>query len=103
MKLNHRVILIPNFFGLCIIIIIIIIIIKYGPLCWELEQRFPDHHVTQYNIIVDLLRGYSRGVRKALRELVGDKSDTIALQILKSVITSLLNIAKSFKFLNRGY
>ena len=59
MKLNHRVILIPNFFGLCIIIIIIIvIIIKYGPLCWELEQRFPDHHVTQYNIIVDVLRGY---------------------------------------------
>ena len=72
---------------------------KYRPLRWELEQRFPDHRVTQYNIIVDVLRGYSRDVRKALKELVGDKSDTIALQIQKSVITSSLNIARRFKFL----
>ena len=69
---------------------------KYGPLRWELEQRFPDHRVTQYNITVDVLGGYSRGVRKALKELVGDKSDTIALQIQKSVITSSLNIARRF-------
>ena len=40
---------------------------KYGTLRWELEQRFPDHRVTQYNIIVDVLGGYSRGVRKALK------------------------------------
>ena len=73
---------------------------KYGPLRWELEQRFPDHRVTQYNInIVDVLGGYSRDVRKALKELVGDKGDTIALQIQKSVITSSLNIARCFKFL----
>ena len=71
---------------------------KYGPLRWELEQRFPDHRVTQYNIIVDVLGSYSRGVKKAPKELVGDKSDTIALQIQKSVITSSLNIARRFKF-----
>ena len=73
-------------------------ITKYGPLSWELEQRYPEHRVTQYNIIVDVLGGYSRDVRKALKELVGDKSDTIALQIQKSVIRSSLNIARRFKF-----
>ena len=72
---------------------------KYGPLRWELGQRFPDHRVTQYNNIVDVLGGYSRDVRKSLKELVGDKSDTISLQIQKSVITSSLNIARRLKFL----
>ena len=72
---------------------------KYGPLRWELEQRYPEYRVTQFNIIVDVLGGYSRDVRKALKELVGDKSDTIALQIQKSVITSSLNIARRFKLL----
>ena len=72
---------------------------KYGPLRWELEQRYPEYRVRQFNIIVDVLGGYSRDVRKALKELVGDKSDTIALQIQKSVITSSLNIARRFKLL----
>ena len=72
---------------------------KYGPLHWELEQRYPDYRVTQFNIIVDVVGGYSRDVRKALKELVGDKSDTIALQIQKSGITSSLNIARRFKLL----
>ena len=71
---------------------------KYGPLRWELEQRYPEYRVTQFNSIVDVLGGYSRDVRKALKELVGDKSD-IALQIKKSVIKSSLNIARCFKLL----
>ena len=54
-------------------------ITKYGPLRWELVQRYPEYHRTQFNIIVDILGGYSRNVRKALKELVGDKSNTIAL------------------------
>ena len=72
---------------------------KYGPLRWELEQRYPEYRVRQFNVIVDVLGGYSRDVRKALKELVGDKSDTMALQIQKSVITSSLNIARRFKLL----
>ena len=75
---------------------------KYGPLRWELEQRYPEYRVTQFNIIVDVLGGYSRDVRKALKELAGDKSDTIALQIQKSVITSSLNIARRFKVVLRS-
>ena len=54
---------------------------KYGPLRCELEQRYPEYRATQINIIVDVLGGYSRDIRKALKELVGDKSGTIALQI----------------------
>ena len=72
---------------------------KYGPLRRELEQRYPEYRVTQFNIIVNVLGGYSRDVRKALKEQVGDKSDTIALQIKKSVITSSLSIARRFKLL----
>ena len=72
---------------------------KYGPLRWGLEHRYPEYRVTQFNIIVDVLGGYSRDVRKALKELVGYKSDTIALQIQKSVITSSLNVARRFKLL----
>ena len=52
---------------------------KYELLRWELEQRFFEYRVTQFNIIVDVLGGYSRDVRKALKELVRDKTDTIAL------------------------
>ena len=55
--------------------------------------------MTQFNIIVDVLGGYSRDVTKALKELVGDKSDILAMQIQKSVITSSLNIARRFKAL----
>ena len=72
---------------------------KVRALRWELEQRYPEYRVRQFNIIVDVLGGHSRDVRKTLKELVGDKSDTIALQIQKSVITSSLNIARRFKVL----
>ena len=71
----------------------------YTPLRREHEQRYPEYRVTQFNIIVDVLGGYPRDVRKAVKEIVGEKSDTIALQIQKSVITSSLNVARRFKLL----
>ena len=39
---------------------------KYRPLRWEFEQRYPEYRETQLYIIVDVLRGHSRDVRKAL-------------------------------------
>ena len=54
------------------------------------------YDTVQYYCGCTRLGGYSRDVRKALKELVGDKSDTIALQIQKSVITSSLNIVRRF-------
>ena len=52
-----------------------------------------------FSIVFEELGGYSRDIRKALKEIVGDKSDKIALQIQNSVITSSLNIARLFKLL----
>ena len=72
---------------------------KYGPLRWELEQRFLEYRGTQFNNIVDVFGGYSSDVRKALKELVGDKSDTVVLPIQESVITGSLNIARRLKLL----
>ena len=39
---------------------------KYGPLRWELQQRYPDYKVTQHNIIIDVLRGYSQDLTNTL-------------------------------------
>ena len=33
---------------------------KYGPLRWELKRQFQVYEVTQHNIIMDVLGGYSK-------------------------------------------
>ena len=63
---------------------------KYGPLCWELQQRHPDYKVAQYDIIIDVLGGYSQDLTKTLRQLVGNRYRSIAAQMQKSVVTSCL-------------
>ena len=69
----------------------------------ELEERFPVYRGTQFNIIVDVLGGYSRDVKKALKELVGDKSDTVALPVQEPVITSSLILRDALSFSNNGH
>ena len=32
---------------------------KYAPLRWELKQKYPGYEISQYNIIVDVLGGWS--------------------------------------------
>ena len=44
---------------------------KYGPLRWELDQRYPEYRVTQFNIIVDVLEGYSNQSSQAYSILRG--------------------------------
>ena len=34
--------------------------LKYGPLRWELKQQYQGYEVRQYNIIIDVLGGWSR-------------------------------------------
>ena len=43
---------------------------KYSPLCWELKQQFPGYDIRQYNIIIDVLGGWSTEVDEAMRETV---------------------------------
>ena len=72
---------------------------KYGPLMWELRERNPGYQVKQYNIIIDVLGGYSADVSHAVKELVGEKSSSILQRMQRSVISNTLNIARSFKIL----
>ena len=78
---------------------------KYGPLMWELRERErernPGYQVKQYNIIIDVLGGFSADVSQTVKELVGEKSATILQRLQRSVISSTLNFARSFKILLR--
>ena len=46
---------------------------KYGPLMLEIRERNPGYQVKQYNIIIDVLGGYSADVSHAVKELVGER------------------------------
>ena len=72
---------------------------KHGPLRWELQVCYPGCCVKQYNIVIDVLGGYSRDVSQALRDLVGEASSKVARRMQKSVITSTLHIARYVKII----
>ncbi|CAH3173623.1 unnamed protein product, partial [Porites evermanni] len=37
--------------------------LKYGPMMWELKQRYNGYRVEQYNVIIDVLGGYSKHLK----------------------------------------
>ena len=67
---------------------------KYGPLMWELREKNPGY---QWNSLTS--SWYSADVSQAVKELVVEKSATILKRMQRSVISSTLNIARSFKIL----
>ena len=70
---------------------------KYGPLQYELKQQFKGYKVEQFNIIMDVLGGYSAHLEENMKRLVGKKSTQVLRNMQKSVISSTLNIARTFK------
>ena len=70
---------------------------KYGPLRWELKQNYQGYKVKQYNIIMDVLGGWSRDLKDELNELVGSKSKGVLHNMQKAVISGTLNISRTFK------
>ena len=72
---------------------------KYGPLRWELKRQFQGYKVTQHNIIMGVLGGYSKDVGKTLETLVGGRGVVILRRMQKLVLCNSLNIARSFKVL----
>ena len=44
---------------------------KYAPLRLELKRQFPGYQVKQFNIIMDVLGGYSKELESTIRSLVG--------------------------------
>ena len=74
---------------------------KYAPLRWELKQKYPGYEISQYNIIVDVLGGWSRNVEVAVKELVGRRHRDTLKKMQGACLSVTLNIALTFKVVTR--
>ena len=73
---------------------------KYAPLRLELKRHFLGFQVKQFNIVMDLLGGYSEELESTIRSLVGVKrGKEVLLKMQKVVLSESLNIARFFKAL----
>ena len=70
---------------------------KYGPMRWELKQQFPGYEVQQFNIIIDVLGGWSVEMDEVMKRLLGARGKSVLRAMQKAVISSTLNIARTFK------
>ena len=70
---------------------------KYAPLRWELKQNYPGYEILQYNIIVDVLEGWSTNVEVAVKELVGRRHRDTLKKMQRACLSVTLNIARTFK------
>ena len=64
---------------------------------WELKQKYNGYGVKQYNVIIDVLGGYSKDLEESVRKLLGATARGVVEQMQESVIWNTLNIAKTFK------
>ena len=75
--------------------------LKYAPLRLELKQQYPGYRINQVNIIIDVLGGYSKELYSSVRDLLGaERSRECLRRMQKSVLSSSLNIVRSFKVLS---
>ena len=70
---------------------------KYAPLRVELKKQFQAFKVKQFNIIIDVLGGYSKDLESTIRTLKGSRSKQVLLKTQKAALSSSLNIARHFK------
>ena len=63
---------------------------------WELKQIYNGYRVEQYNVIIDVLGGYSKHLEKSVRKLLGARARSVLERMQKSVISNTLNIARTF-------
>ena len=59
---------------------------------WELKQRYNCCRVEQYNVMINVLSGYSKHLEKKARKLLGAR----AVSVLER-IQNTLNIARTLK------
>jgi len=69
--------------------------LKYDSLQRKLHDRYPGYTVQQYNIIIDVLGGWSRTMEEGLRKLQETKKKDVLRNMQRSVVPSTLNIARS--------
>ena len=70
---------------------------KYAPLRWEMKQGYPGYEITQYNIIIDVLEGWSKDLNDRLQKLVGNRAKDVLRKMQKACLSGTLNIASTFK------
>ena len=70
---------------------------KNAPLRWELKQKYSGYEISQYNIIVDVLGGWSTDVEVAVKELVGRRHRDVLKKMQRACLSVTLNIARTFK------
>ena len=71
--------------------------LKYGPLRWELKAQYKGYKINQYNVIIDVLGGWSVDMERSLRVLLGSSCREVLRLMQRSVISSTLHIARTFK------
>ena len=61
---------------------------KYGPLRWELKEKYKGYEVHQYNIIMDVLGGWSEETEISVQSLVGRKTTHVLERMQKAVLSA---------------
>ena len=59
----------------------------------DLDELFVD----QYNMIIHVLRGWSRDLDTTMLKMLGPRGRDVLLRMQRAVISSALNIARTFK------
>ena len=62
-----------------------------------IRDRYNGYRVEQYNLIIDVLGGYSKHLEKSMRKVLGARARSVLERVQKSVISNTLNIARTFK------
>ena len=68
-----------------------------GPLRWELKEQYKRYEVHQYNIIMNVLGGWSKETEISVQSLGGRKTTRVLEGMQKAVLSVTLNIARTFK------
>lgn len=73
----------------------------YGPFRLGLKKQWQGYQITQYNIVMDVLGGYSEEVREFAQSLVRERSEIVLKNMQEAMLTNILKIATSMKNLNQ--
>ena len=55
--------------------------LKYAPLRYELSKQLPGYSVQQHNIVVDASGGCSASVRSNIKQLFGNRGDSVLRRV----------------------
>ena len=69
---------------------------KYQPLRWDLTKQYPGYKIVQLNVIMDVLVGWSKELDVKMSKIFGARLSDIVKRIKKGVLSSSLNIARSY-------